>query len=112
MEKCQNEDFKSCEFIIAKGIMYLPVPKDYSNNWELADILIKRLHKAALHILRENSICDDPLLAHISIEIFAHEHSVCVGRKCLWRQFVDLPNSNNMRNYKFRFHTVRSPTIF
>ena len=76
MEKCQNEDFKSCEFIIIKGIIYLPVPKEYTNTWELVDILIKRLYKAILHILKENSICDDPLLAYVSIEIFIHEHSV------------------------------------
>ena len=111
---CEQNDFKSHGFKVIKSTIYVMVPsKDrYYNDWELADIFIERIHKAALEILNKNGISIFDKLSPESIDIFIHEHTVCIGAKCLWRQFVDLLDSKQLLEYSYRIQIVQSPTIF
>ena len=114
VELCEKNNFKSLGFKVVKSTIYVMVPsKDsYHNNWQLADIFIRNIHEAALEILIKNGLSVFDKGSEMSIDIFMHEHAVCIEQKCLWRQFVDLLDSKHLLNSNYRIQIVQSPTIF
>ena len=104
MKECEYNNFDQQQFIARQRIIFTPTPEKYCNNYELIDISIDRIHKAALTIKKKRS--------ESNIRILIHEHSLCINKKCLWRQFVDVANSLNVRKRPYSFHIIRSDTVF
>ena len=101
----ERHQVSNFNFYFKKGRIFLPIPVEIENNWNLADRIVRNLHQAATRRLE-----DSP---KSRLNLYIHEHSVCVrSNKCLWRQFIDLINTQGRENLNYRIHIVKSETIF
>ena len=101
----ERHQVSNFNFYFKKGRIFLPIPMEIENNWNLADRIVHNLHQAATRRLE-----DSP---KSRLNLYIHEHSVCVrSNKCLWRQFIDLINTQGRENLNYRIHIVKSETIF
>ena len=81
------------------------MPIEIENKRSLATTLVENLHKAATRRLDDSS--------NIKINLYIHEHSVCIrSNKCIWKQFIDLLNTQGREKFNYRIHIVKSDTIF
>jgi hypothetical protein len=105
LEEFDRHSAAKFKYYFKKGRIFLPIPIVIENNWNLADILVSNLHKAAVRRLED--------VMGTRIDLFIHEHSVCArSKKCLWRQFIDLLNAPEIQKFNYRVHIVKSDTIF
>ena len=105
IEEFERHRAAKFRYYFKRGRIFLPIPIYFENNWNLADKIVDSLHQAALRRLRD--------VAGTRIDIYIHEHSVCVrSAKCLWRQFVDLINTADRKRFNYRVHIVKTNTIF
>ena len=105
LEEFERHNAAKFKYYFKKGRIFLPIPIVIENNWNLADILVSNLHKAAVRRLED--------VMGTRIDLFIHEHSVCArSKKCLWRQFIDLLNAPEIQKFNYRVHIVKSETIF
>ena len=104
IKEFERHQVSNFNFYFKKGRIFLPIPIEIENSWNLADKLVDNLHKAATRRLK-----DSP---NIRLNLYIHEHSVCVrSNKCLWRQFIDLINTQGREKFNYRIHIVKSETI-
>ena len=105
LDEFERHSVARFQYYFKRGRIFLPIPIYFENNWNLADKIVDSLHRAAIRRLKDGG--------GTQIEIFIHEHSVCVrSNKCLWRQFVDLINAPERRRFNYRIHILKSDTIF
>ena len=104
IKECEYNDFGKQQFIVRQRIIFVPFPEKYNSNYELIDILMDRIHKAAKTIVKKRS---GPF-----IKILIHEHGFCINKKCLWKQFVDIANCQNVKKRPFSLHIIRTDTVF
>ena len=70
------------QFIVRQRIIFIPVPEKYYNNYELIDILMDRIHKAALTIARMRS--------NPTIKILVHEHAFFIKKNACGSNLLKL----------------------
>ena len=104
MEECEINDFCKEEFVVKGRTIFIPVPCEYHKNYELVNIFLKRIQKAAIAIINKRL---DP-----EIKILIHEHALCIGQKCIWQIFVKKVGTMGKWTYPYDFHIVRAKTMF
>ena len=84
--------------------IFIPAPTEDEYTHDLINVLLKRIHKAALAIINKRL---DP-----EIKILIHEHALCIGQRCIWQKFVKRAGAMKKWTYPYEFHIVRTKTMF
>ena len=104
IEECEMNDFYKEEFVVKGRTIFIPAPTEDKYTHDLINVLLKRIHKAALAIINKRL---DP-----EIKILIHEHALCIGQRCIWQKFVRKVGTMKKWIYPYEFHIVRTKTMF
>ena len=104
IEECEMGEFYKEEFVVKGRIIFIPVPAENEYTHDLINVLLKRIHKAALAIICKRLDSE--------IKILIHEHAICIGQRCIWRKFVNRVGAMKKWKYPYEFHIIRTQTMF
>ena len=102
--ECEINHFCKEEFVVKGRIIFIPVPAENEYTHDLINVLLIRIHKAALAIICKR--------LESEIKILIHEHAICIRQRCRWRKFVNRVGKMKKWKYPYGFHIIRTQTMF